>query len=140
MNCLSLNRCEWFSFEAVYRVMSKDTVVIGATSSPEKYGYKATVSLNLHGHKVYPVDLRAGRVEDIEVLTGNPEIKNVDTVTLYVGPKNQELWQDYIFSLKPKRIIFNPGTENDELEKLAADNGIQPVEACTLVMLGTGQY
>lgn len=120
--------------------MGKDTVVIGATSSPEKYGYKATVSLNRHGHKVYPVDLRAGKVEDIEVQEGKPDIKNVDTVTLYVGPKNQEMWQDYIFSLKPKRIIFNPGTENPVLEKAAQEKGIETVEACTLVMLSIGNY
>ena len=120
--------------------MSKNTVVIGATSSPEKYGYKATVSLHRHGHKVYPVDLKAGNVEGIEVQSGKPDIQNVDTVTLYVGPKNQELWQDYIFSLKPKRLIFNPGTENPVLEKAAREKGIETVEACTLVMLSIGNY
>lgn len=120
--------------------MSKDTVVIGATSSPEKYGYKATVSLKRHGYKVYPVDLRAGKVEDIEVQAGKPDIKNVDTVTLYVGPKHQEMWQDYIFSLKPKRIIFNPGTENPVFEKAAQERGIETIEACTLVMLSIGDY
>lgn len=120
--------------------MGKDTVVIGATSSPEKYGYKATVSLNKHGHNVYPVDLRAGKVEDIEVQSGKPDIKNVDTVTLYVGPKNQEMWQDYIFSLKPKRIIFNPGTENPVFEKAAQEKGIETIEACTLVLLSIGNY
>lgn len=120
--------------------MSKNTVVIGATSSPDKYGYKATVSLHRHGHKVYPVDLRAGNVEGIEVQSGKPDIQNVDTVTLYVGPKNQELWQDYIFSLKPKRLIFNPGTENPVLEKAAREKGIETVEACTLVMLSVGNY
>ena len=120
--------------------MSKDTVVIGGTSSEEKYGYKATVSLQKHGHKVYPVDLRAGKIGDIEVLTGKPEIQNVDTVTLYVGPKNQEGWQDYIFSLRPKRIIFNPGTENEVFEKAAQAKGIETIEACTLVMLSVGNY
>ena len=86
--------------------MGKDTVVIGGTSSEEKYGYKATVSLKMHGHKVYPVDLRPGKIQDIEVLTGKPSIQNVDTVTLYVGPKHQADWQDYIFSLNPKAINF----------------------------------
>jgi predicted CoA-binding protein len=120
--------------------MGKDTVVIGATSSPEKYGYKATASLNAHGHKVYPVDLRAGKILDIDILTGKPVIQNVDTVSLYVGPKFQADWQDYIFSLKPKRIIFNPGTENPVFEKAAQEKGIETIEACTLVMLSIGNY
>jgi predicted CoA-binding protein len=64
----------------------------------------------------------------------------VDTVTLYLNPQNQKQYYDYILSLHPKRLIFNPGTENDELYSLAKENGIQPLEACTLVMLGTGQY
>jgi len=120
--------------------MSKDTVVIGGTSSEEKYGYKATVSLKNHGHKVYPVDLKAGKILDIDVLTGKPAIQNVDTVTLYVGPKHQADWQDYIFSLKPKRLIFNPGTENKVLEAAAKAKGIETIEACTLVMLSIGNY
>ena len=120
--------------------MGKDTVVIGAMSSPEKYGYKATVSLKMHGHKVYPVDLREGKVQDLEILTGQPAIQNVDTVSLYVGPKFQADWQDYIFSLKPKRLIFNPGTENEVLEAAAKAKGIETIEACTLVLLSIGNY
>jgi predicted CoA-binding protein len=66
--------------------------------------------------------------------------KDVDTVTLYLNPDHQKMYYDYILSLHPKRIIFNPGTENDELASLAARNGIKTMEACTLVMLATGQY
>ena len=120
--------------------MGKDTVVIGGTSSEEKYGYKATVSLKMHGHKVYPVDLKEGKIQDIDILTGRPAIQNVDTVTLYVGPKHQEDWRDYIFSLKPKRLIFNPGTENEVLEAAAKAKGIETIQACTLVMLSIGNY
>lgn len=120
--------------------MSKDTVVIGGTSSEEKYGYKATVSLKNHGHKVYPVDLREGEIEGIKVLTGKPAIQNVDTVTLYVGPKHQTDWKEYIFSLKPKRVVFNPGTENEAFEAEIRAKGIEAVEACTLVMLSIGNY
>jgi predicted CoA-binding protein len=79
-------------------------------------------------------------VEGVPVSKEKNPVEGIDTVTLYLNPRNQQEYYDFILSLKPKRIIFNPGTENEELEKLAEKNGIQPVEACTLVMLGTGQY
>jgi predicted CoA-binding protein len=120
--------------------MGKTTVVIGASPNFERYSYKATVSLQNHGHKVYPVGLRAGKINQTDIITNKPEIEGVDTVTLYVGPQNQLAWQDYIFSLNPKRIIFNPGTENPELEKAGNSKGIECVEACTLVMLSVGNY
>lgn len=120
--------------------MSKDTVVIGASTNEERYGYKATVSLKKHGHKVYPIGIKAGKIEGLDIITERPAIQNVDTVTLYVGPANQEGWQDYIFSLKPKRIVFNPGTENPVFEKAAQEKGIETIEACTLVMLSIGNY
>lgn len=120
--------------------MSKDTVVIGASDNEERYAYKATVSLKQHGHKVYPVGLRSGSIEGTEIFTDKPVIQNVDTVTLYVGPQNQDGWKDYIFSLKPKRIIFNPGTENPTFEAEVRAKGIEAVEACTLVMLSIGNY
>ncbi len=120
--------------------MSKDTVVIGASPSEEKYGYKATVSLKRHGHKVYPIGIKAGKIEDLDIIIDKPMIQNVDTVTLYVGPQNQESWKEYIFSLKPKRLVFNPGTENEVLAAEARTKGIEAVEACTLVMLSIGNY
>jgi predicted CoA-binding protein len=120
--------------------MSKDTVVIGATPSEEKYGYKATVSLKKHGHKVYPVGIHSGNIEGLDIITEKPMIQNVDTVTLYVGPKNQDAWKEYIYSLKPRRIVFNPGTENPQFEAEAREKGIEAVEACTLVMLSIGNY
>lgn len=119
---------------------NKTTVVIGASPNMERYSYKATVSLQNHRHTVYPVGLRKGIINGLEIITDKPELENIDTVTLYVGPDNQPYWYDYILSLKPRRIIFNPGTENPEFEKMAADKGIETTEACTLVLLSIKQY
>jgi hypothetical protein len=120
--------------------MNKPTVVIGASDNPERYAYKATLSLQKHGHTVYPVGLKDGEINGIKMTSDRSFISGVDTVTMYVGPKNQPSWYDYILSLKPKRIIFNPGAENPELEELAQKQGIQCEEACTLVLLSIGQY
>jgi predicted CoA-binding protein len=120
--------------------MSKKTVVIGASENPERYAYRATVALARNGHEVVPVGLKEGMIQGIPILKGQPKIENVDTVTLYVGPKNQAAWTDYIISLKPRRVIFNPGTENQETEELMEKNGIEAQIACTLVMLSIGNY
>lgn len=119
---------------------NKTTVVIGASPNTDRYSYKATLSLQNHGHTVYPVGLRKGIINGLEIITDKPALKDIDTVTLYVGPDNQPYWYEYILSLKPKRIIFNPGTENPEFEKMAADKGIETEEACTLVLLSIKQY
>jgi hypothetical protein len=100
----------------------------------------ATKSLTSHGHKVYPVGIKEGEVEGEKILVGRPVPNDVDTVTMYLSAKNQKDWYDYILSLKPKRIIFNPGAENQELVELANKQGIESVEACTLVMLSIGNY
>lgn len=118
----------------------KKTVVLGASDNPGRYSYLAVQKLNRYGHPIVAIGKKAGKVGDTNVITERPEEKDVDTVTLYLNPQHQKQYYDYILSLKPKRIIFNPGAENMELEQLAADNGIESVEACTLVMLGTGQY
>jgi predicted CoA-binding protein len=120
--------------------MGKKTVVIGASGNPDRYAYKASVSLQRHGHEVIPVGLREGNIGQLKVLAGHPPIEGVDTVTLYVGPANQHAWIDYIISLKPKRVIFNPGTENTEMENKVSQAGIEVVFACTLVMLSIGDY
>ncbi|RZK65654.1 MAG: CoA-binding protein, partial [Pedobacter sp.] len=83
---------------------------------------------------------RKGSVNSIDIVTGTPPLKDINTITLYLNPVNQQPYYDYILSLNPKRIIFNPGTENPELEALARENNIEAVEACTLVMLSTNQY
>jgi uncharacterized protein len=122
--------------------MNKPTVVIGASTEPSRYAYMATESLLRHGHTVYPVGLRKGKIKNVDILTlsDKPALDNIDTVTLYVGPQNQHAWVDYILSLKPKRIIFNPGTESDSLIEHARENDIECVIGCTLVMLSIGNY
>ncbi len=120
--------------------MHKTTAVIGASSNPERYSNMATLRLKKYGHKVYPIGIKEGKIGDEVILTGRPELNDVHTVTLYVGPRNQPEWYDYILSLKPQRIVFNPGTENPEFYKLASEKNIECLEACTLVMLGIGNY
>lgn len=118
----------------------KKTLVLGATPNPDRYAYLATVKLRSYGHEVVPVGIKKGMIGDLEILNGRPVSEDIDTVTLYLGPERQREYYEYILSLKPKRIIFNPGTENDELADLAKANGIETVEACTLVMLSIGNY
>ena len=118
----------------------KKTMVLGASTNPSRYSYLAINKLVAHNHPVLAVGLREGVVNNVQIVKDKPQEKDVDTVTLYLNPKNQIPYYDYIISLNPKRIIFNPGTENDELVSLAEKNGIEAVEACTLVLLGTGQY
>lgn len=119
---------------------NKPTVVIGASPNSDRYSYKATISLQQHQQSVFPIGIRSGQINGLDIITDKPALENIDTVTLYVGPDNQGPWMDYIFSLKPKRIIFNPGTENPEFEALAENKGIEVLEACTLVLLSINQY
>lgn len=118
----------------------KKTVVLGASDNPSRYSFLAVEKLKRYGHPVVAIGKRKGLVGDTDIITERPAEQDIDTVTLYLNPMLQKQYYDYILSLHPKRIIFNPGTENTELESLARKNGIQPIEACTLVLLGTGQY
>lgn len=118
----------------------KKTVVLGASDNPARYSYLAVEKLNRYGHSVIAIGKKEGKVGSTNVITARPDEKDVDTITLYLNPQLQKQYYDYILSLHPKRIIFNPGTENDELEAIAKANQIQSLEACTLVLLGTGQY
>ena len=118
----------------------KKTLVLGASDNPARYSYLAIQRLRNHGHPVAGIGMKNTKVGDVVIDKEKQPIPDVDTVTLYLNPRHQQEYYDYIVSLKPKRIIFNPGTENDELEKIAKDNNIQTLEACTLVMLSTGQY
>lgn len=121
--------------------MKKRTLILGASPNPERYSYKATLLLAEKGHPVFPVGLREGMIGDYAILTEKPELKNIDTLTLYVGPRNQNVFYDYILkTIHPKRIIFNPGTENNELVKLAREQGIETEMACTLVLLSINNY
>ncbi|MDN4163901.1 CoA-binding protein [Cytophagales bacterium LB-30] len=120
----------------------KKTLVIGATDNPSRYAYRAAHMLKEHGYEMVPVGIKKGTVagEEILNLRESPAVEAVDTLTLYLGPRNQPEYYNYLLSLKPKRIIFNPGTENPELDKLARAQGIETEEACTLVLLSTHQY
>jgi predicted CoA-binding protein len=118
----------------------KKTVVLGATPDSSRFAYKAAKMLLEYGIEMVPVGIKKGMLFGKPILNDNPVIEEVDTVTLYVGPQNQVNLYDYIISLKPKRIIFNPGTENDELIQRAKQNNIEPVIGCTLVMLSVGTY
>jgi predicted CoA-binding protein len=118
----------------------KKTIVLGASSNPQRYSYLALQRLRANNHPVIAIGKQEGKTGDVDIITSQPKVEDIDTVTLYLNPKNQKEYYDYILSLNPKRIIFNPGAENDELAQKAAAKGIKPVEACTLVLLSTGQY
>ena len=118
----------------------KKTVVLGASENPSRYSYLAVEKLNRYGHPVVAIGKKEGLIGITPIITEHPDEKEVDTVSLYLNPQLQKAYYDYIISLHPKRLIFNPGTENDELYDLAKANGIVPIEACTLVLLSTGQY
>ena len=118
----------------------KKTLVLGASPNPSRYSNIAVNRLTNHGHEVVPVGVREGEIAGIEIIKGRPEVECIDTVTLYLNPKRQEEYYDYILALNPKRIIFNPGTENPELSRLAREQGIETEIACTLVQLSIGEY
>ena len=120
--------------------MSKKTVLIGASTNPDRYSYLAINQLTKHNHEVIAIGKDKGMIGTIPIINDNPFVDSVHTVTLYVNPSIQNQYYNYILSLHPKRIIFNPGTENSELFELAKENGIEALEACTLVLLSTGQY
>ena len=118
----------------------KKTLVLGASDKAHRYSNIAVRKLNAYQHPVIAIGKRAGMIDQTVIITEKTPFDDIDTVTLYLSPENQHEYYDYILSLKPKRIIFNPGTENEELETLAREKGIKTLEACTLVMLSTAQY
>lgn len=118
----------------------KKTLVLGASNNPARYSYLAIHRLRRYGHPVVAIGRKNTLVNDVPIFREKKEFDGVDTITLYLNADHQKEYYDYIISLKPKRIIFNPGAENAELSALARKNNIQPLEACTLVMLSTGEY
>ncbi|MFK7951878.1 MAG: CoA-binding protein [Ekhidna sp.] len=122
--------------------MSEKTLIFGATTNPDRYAYLAAERLTKHQKEFIPIGIKKGEVfgHSIIDLKSKPALDNIHTITMYVGAQNQKEWEDYILSLNPKRIIFNPGAENSALEKKASEKGIEALQACTLVMLGSGQY
>lgn len=120
----------------------KTTLVLGASLKPERHSNMAVNMLNKEGFPVIGLGLRKGVVGDIVIEKDRTEVQNkaIHTVTLYMNAKRQKEYYDFILNLKPSRIIFNPGAENPELVELARENEIEPVVACTLVMLSLQQY
>ncbi len=120
--------------------MNRKTLVIGASENPERYSNKAIKKLLKHSIEVKAYGRRKGTVENVEIETEKKSFDNIHTVTMYIGPKNQPEFFDYIISLKPKRVLFNPGTENLEFEQILTMNNIGFERACTLVLLNLGEY
>lgn len=120
--------------------MNKTTLVMGASTNPSRYSYMAIKRLRNANIIVKAFGLRKGEVADVSIDTELLNYNDIDTVTLYLGTKNQPEYYDYIIGLQPRRVIFNPGTENPEFYKLLKASNIESEVACTLVLLGTNQY
>lgn len=114
--------------------------MLGATTKPDRYAYMAINSLAGKGHPVVAIGQQTGEVAGVKIQTKMVPLKNIDTVTLYLNPQRQREYYNYIIEAKPKRVVFNPGTENPELYQLLKSNSIEVEVGCTLVMLATNQY
>jgi uncharacterized protein len=120
--------------------MAKRTLVLGASDHKYRYSYMALQRLKAAGHEVFALGAHEAWVGDIPITTKAGDWAAIDTVTVYLSAKNQQGYYDYLLALRPKRVIFNPGAENEVLAKKLKQEGIEVLEACTLVMLSTGQY
>ena len=122
--------------------MSKKTAILGASPNPNRYAFLAAERLSASQHEFVPIGIKKGDVLGNQILDlkEKPKVEDVDTVTMYIGPQNQAEWESYILSLKPNRIIINPGSENPSLAQKATEAGIQTMNACTLVMIASGMY
>jgi predicted CoA-binding protein len=118
----------------------KKTLVLGASPNPIRFSHKAVKSLLRHEQEVVAVGFREGLIADEEILVGMPQIEDVHTVSIYIGSSRQVDYYDYIFSLKPKRVIFNPGTVNPEFMGRLKQAGIEPLAECMLVLLSEADY
>lgn len=119
---------------------SKKTLVLGASANPSRYSFLAINRLREHNHPVIAIGKRPAQVADVPVQVKTTPNADLDTVSIYLNKDNQKNYYDYILSQHPRRVIFNPGAENPEFEMILADKGIKVIEACTLVLLSTGQY
>jgi|SRR5690554_1943560 len=119
---------------------SKKTLILGATTNPDRYAYKAAHRLLENGHAIIPVGVKKGEVGGVKIVNNKDIVDGIDTITLYIRPQIQKEYYDYIINTKPKRVIFNPGTENEALYKLLEEKGIESEVACTLVLLATDSY
>lgn len=116
------------------------TLILGASNNPARYSYMAAHRLVNAGHEIIPVGIKKGEVAGSEISSSVEGIKDIHTVTLYLSPGNQMPYEDFLLQLKPKRVIFNPGTENPALMEKLIKEGVNAFEACNLVMLSTGQF
>lgn len=116
------------------------TMIIGATTNPARYSYLVAHKLVRKGYEIVNVGIKVGKVAGVPIENLSTVHTDIDTITLYLKAENQKQYYDYIVATKPRRLIFNPGAENIELKELAEQNGIQCIEACTLVLINTGQY
>ncbi len=119
---------------------NKKTLVLGATTKTDRYAYRAINMLVQKGHTVLAIGQNTGEVAGVKIQTKAVPVKNIDTVTLYLNPTRQRDYYNYIIEAQPKRVVFNPGTENPELYQLLELNNIKAEVACTLVLLATNQY
>ncbi len=118
----------------------KKTMIIGASNNPNRYSYVAANRLTAYDHPIVPVGKHKGRVAGKDIVMGFPQENDIHTVTMYINQARQADYYDYILSLKPRRVIFNPGAENPEFADKLRDNGVEVVDGCTLVMLTTKQF
>ena len=118
----------------------KKTLILGASTNPSRYSYQAANRISRAGHPIVLVGVKNGKVADVEIQNSVEGVNDIDTVTLYLGEKNQIAYEDFTLNLSPKRVIFNPGAENPELMQKLLKKGVEAFEACTLVMLSTGQF
>ena len=118
----------------------KKTLVIGASENTQRYSNLAVKKLLAYNHPVIALGAKAGKIDQIDIITDKQPFEDIDTITIYLNPVNQQSYYEYILSLHPKRIIFNPGTENEVFEEMARKQGVKTLEACTLVMLSSSQY
>ena len=121
-------------------MVAKKTIVLGASTNPSRYSNMAVKKLLNYGYEVIPIGIKKGEIEGIKIAAAEGVIEDVDTVTLYLGPQNQPQYYNYVKSLKPKRVIFNPGTINQEFIEQLEQEGVEVVDACTLVMLSANTY
>jgi uncharacterized protein len=115
-------------------------LVLGASPNPDRYSYKAVKMLNRYGHEVVAVGNKDGVIDNTFIQSSTKNIVNIDTVTLYLSRENQIKYYNFIVDLKPKRVVFNPGTENSELIQLLENKGIETIQDCTLIMLSASIF
>jgi len=118
----------------------KKTLVFGASPNPSRFAFRAVGRLLEHNYEVVPLGIRKGKIHGLDIELEQKQFKDIHTITMYMGAQRQEPYLDYLLSLKPKRIIFNPGAENPQFSAMAEQHGIEVIDACTLVMLSIGNY